>query len=288
MILEELELYEKADQIRLLALEGIYEAQSGHPGGSLSIAEMLAVLYFKHMRIDPLHPQEEERDRFVLSKGHAAPAYYAALALRGYFPVDLMKDLRRYQSPLQGHPNMNYMPGIDLSTGSLGQGLSAANGMALYAKTEEKDYRVYVICGDGEMQEGQMWEAAMTASQYRLDNVTLLVDQNGLQIDGEVSSVMNVFPLKQKFEAFGWNVLEADGHDVSQIEQALERIKGRTGRPGVILCRTRKGKGVSYMEDQVCWHGAAPDLAQLEQARTQLLAAGRLRRKEEKSKRIGK
>lgn len=269
-ILNEQELKEKAKQIRLLALEGIYEAQSGHPGGSLSIAEMLAVLYFEQMHINPQYPHDENRDRFVLSKGHAAPAYYAALALRGYFPIEEMHSLRRYHSILQGHPNMNKVPGVDMSTGSLGQGLSAANGMALYGKTEKKPYRVYVICGDGELQEGQVWEAVMTGAKYQLDNLTLLVDNNGLQIDGPVEYVKNVFPLRQKFEAFGWNVLSVDGHDILQLQKAFRQAAACHGRPSVLICKTKKGKGVSYMENQAGWHGAAPDTARFKQAVAEL------------------
>jgi len=255
-----------AREIRLKVMESIYCAQSGHPGGSLSICDMLAVLYFDQMNVNPQAPLWEERDRFVLSKGHAAPAYYAALALRGYFPVAELQNLRKIDSFLQGHPCMKKVPGVDMSTGSLGQGLSAANGMAIMGKMDCKEYRVYCICGDGEMQEGQIWEAVMTAAHYKLDNLTLLVDNNGLQIDGEVSAVMNNMPIAEKLRSFGWNVLEIRGHDIAQIQCALKAAQQFSGAPTAIVCATIKGKGVSYMENQAGWHGAAPNQEQYEQA----------------------
>lgn len=268
------ELQKTANRLRELALEGIYAAQSGHPGGSLSICDILAVLFFKEMRLNPDQPQDPSRDRFVLSKGHAAPAYYAALAEKGFFPAEDMKTLRQEGSYLQGHPARGKVPGVDMSTGSLGQGLSAANGMALAAKCEGQDYRVYCICGDGELQEGQIWEAAMTAAHYHLDNLTLFIDNNGLQIDGAVTSVMNDDPISDKFAAFGWNTEEIDGHNVEAIDLAIQEAKTCKGRPTVIICKTVKGRGVSFMENQVSWHGAAPNLEQYEQAIIELRRGG--------------
>lgn len=259
-----------ATEIRCLALEGIHAAQSGHTGGSLSIAEILAVLYGKQMNIDPEQPANPNRDRLVLSKGHAAPAYYAALALKGYFPTADMKTLRQVGSHLQGHPSMVKTKGVDMSSGSLGQGLSAANGMALAGKYDKNGYRVYCICGDGELQEGQIWEAAMTAAHYKLDNLTLFVDNNGLQIDGYVKDVMNDLPIGEKFRAFGWNVLAVDGHDAAAIDQVVEQARRCHGMPTVIVAKTIKGKGVSFMENQAGWHGAAPDDKQYEQAVAEL------------------
>lgn len=263
---EEKELKKKAAAIRLLTLKGIHAAGSGHTGGSLSIAEILSVLYFDQMNIDPEHPEDPDRDRLVLSKGHAAPAAYAALALRGYFPKEDMMTLRQVGSHLQGHPSIRKTKGVDMSSGSLGQGLSAANGMALAGQYHGKGYTVYCICGDGELQEGQIWEAAMTSAHYKLDNLILFVDHNRLQIDGEVSSVMNVEPLDEKFRSFGWEVLNADGHDVQALRAAILQAKTVKGRPTVIICNTVKGKGVSFMENQAGWHGAAPNDAQYEQA----------------------
>lgn len=268
------ELQKTANRLRELALEGIYAAQSGHPGGSLSICDILAVLFFKEMRLNPDQPQDPSRDRFVLSKGHAAPAYYAALAEKGFFPAEDMKTLRQEGSYLQGHPARGKVPGVDMTTGSLGQGLSAANGMALAAKCEGQDYRVYCICGDGELQEGQIWEAAMTAAHYHLDNLTLFIDNNGLQIDGAVTSVMNDDPISDKFAAFGWNTEEIDGHNVEAIDRAIQEAKTCKGRPTVIICKTVKGRGVSFMENQVSWHGAAPNLEQYEQAIIELRRGG--------------
>lgn len=264
------ELYSISNQIRQLTVQAVFDAKSGHPGGSLSICDILAVLFFKQMKIEPSDAEDENRDRFVLSKGHAAPAYYAALALRGYFKTEELKKLRKIDSFLQGHPSRGKILGVDMSTGSLGQGLSAANGMALTAKADKKDYRVYCICGDGELQEGQIWEAAMTAAHYKLDNLTLFVDCNGLQIDGKVEDVMNVAPVSDKFQAFGWKVLEIDGHDIEAIDEAVNRAKESKVKPTVILCKTVKGKGVSFMENQAGWHGMTPNEQQFEAAMADL------------------
>ena len=246
-----------ADKARLLALEGIYSAQSGHPGGSLSICDILSVLYNKIMNIDPKNPDKADRDRFVLSKGHACPALYSVLALKGYFSTDLLKTLRKPDSILQGHPDMKHIPGVDMSTGSLGQGISAACGMALSAKLSNEAYRVYAICGDGEMQEGQVWEAAMFAAHYKLNNLCAVIDYNGLQIDGDVHKVMCPAPIDEKFKAFGWNVILIDGHDYDQIEEAFNAAKS-SDKPTAIIAKTVKGKGVSFMENQAGWHGNAP------------------------------
>jgi len=251
-------LEEFAKRIRLGALEGVYSAGSGHPGGSLSIADILAYLYSQEMRIDPENPKWEDRDRFVLSKGHTAPAYYAALAVRGYFPTEELKTLRKIDSRLQGHPDMKHIPGVDMTTGSLGLGISAACGMALAGKIENKDYRVYTIVGDGESEEGQVWEAAMFASHYKLSNLCVILDWNGLQIDGPVAEVMNPTPHDKKFEAFGFNVISIDGHDFDEIEKAFAAARACTDRPTAIIAKTVKGKGVSFMENQVGWHGKAP------------------------------
>ena len=223
------------------------------------------------MNIDEKKPNKENRDRFVLSKGHAAPAYYAALAMRGFFPREDLKTLRKIDSYLQGHPCRGKIPGVDMSTGSLGQGLSAANGMALYSKTEKKDFYVYCVCGDGELQEGQIWEAVMSASHYKLDNLILFVDQNKLQIDGRVENVMNVEPIADKFKAFGWSVYETDGHNIEALDETIEKAKKVQGAPSVIVCHTIKGKGVSYMENEVGWHGAAPNKEQYLQAMKELI-----------------
>ncbi len=264
-------LYNVSKEMRRLVVDAIYQAQSGHPGGSLSICEILTVLYFKQMNIDEKKPNKENRDRFVLSKGHAAPAYYAALAMRGFFPREDLKTLRKIDSYLQGHPCRGKIPGVDMSTGSLGQGLSAANGMALYSKTEKKDFYVYCVCGDGELQEGQIWEAVMSASHYKLDNLILFVDQNKLQIDGRVENVMNVEPIADKFKAFGWSVYETDGHNIEALDETIEKAKKVQGAPSVIVCHTIKGKGVSYMENEVGWHGAAPNKEQYLQAMKELI-----------------
>ncbi len=258
------ELLRIAYEIRRGAVTAVYSAASGHPGGSLSIAEILSYLYFEEMNIDPKDPKKAERDRFVLSKGHAAPGLYAALALRGFFPVDELTTLRQIDSVLQGHPDMKHIPGIDMSTGSLGLGISAACGMALAAKYQHKDYRVWSIVGDGESEEGQVWEAAMFAAHYKLDNLAIFVDWNGLQIDGPVAEVMNPTPLDEKFRAFGWNVIMIDAHDLDAIEAAVELAKTTKGKPTAIIAKSVKGKGVSYMENEVNWHGAAPKKEQYE------------------------
>ena len=252
-------LREKANNIRVGTVEAVYSASSGHPGGSLSIADILAYLYFKEMNVDPSDPEKADRDRFVLSKGHASPALYATLAERGYFDKSLLKTFRKYGSILQGHPDMKHVPGVDMSTGSLGQGVSAAGGMALAGKVSGKDYRVYTIVGDGESEEGQVWEAAMFAAHYKLDNLCLFVDFNGLQIDGPVADVIGPAPFEEKYRAFGWNVISIDGNDLDQIDAACTAAKQCKGKPTAIIARTVKGKGVSYMENSVGWHGTAPN-----------------------------
>ena len=261
-----------AKQIRIDIIEETAAAGSGHPGGSLSCADILTVLYFDKMNIDPANPRWADRDRLVLSKGHAAPALYAALAERGYFPREDLKTLRDIHSHLQGHPNMNDPPGVDMSTGSLGQGLSVANGMALAGRLDNKDYWVYCVLGDGEIQEGQVWEAAMSSAHYKLDHVIAFVDHNKLQIDGPNDKVMTVNPVDEKFAAFGWHVQVIDGNDLEAISAAIDAAKAEAGRPSVIVCETVKGKGVSFMEDQVGWHGKAPSAEQAEQAIAELSA----------------
>lgn len=258
------ELQKIAYKIRRDAIDAVYSAASGHPGGSLSIAEILAYLYFEEMNIDPKNPQKPDRDRFVLSKGHAAPGLYAALAERGYFPVEELKTLRQIDSVLQGHPDMKHIPGVDMSTGSLGLGISAACGMALAAKQMKQDWRVWTIVGDGESEEGQVWEAAMFAAHYKLDNLCAIIDWNGLQIDGAVKDVMNPTPLDEKFKAFGWHVIMIDAHDLAAIDTAVKEAKATKGQPTAIIAKSVKGKGVSYMENAVNWHGAAPKQEQYE------------------------
>ena len=259
-----------AYKARKHALTGIYNAQSGHPGGSLSIADILSVLYFEVMNVDPKDPKKADRDRFVLSKGHCAPALYGILAEKGFFPVEDVATLRRTDSYMQGHPDMKGIPGIDMSTGSLGQGISAANGMALAGKLAGKDYRVYTILGDGELEEGQVWEAAMFAAHYKLDNLTAFIDNNGLQIDGNIADVMNSNPIDEKFKAFNWNVITIDAHDYDAILDAVNQAKATKGQPTVIIAKSVKGKGVSFMEGQAAWHGAAPKQEQFEQAIAEL------------------
>lgn len=259
-----------ARQIRRHIISMVGEAGSGHPGGSLSAADIVTALYFDVMRIDPQKPQWPERDRFVLSKGHAAPVLYAALAERGYFPVEDLKTLRKLGSLLQGHPDMRKVPGVEMSTGSLGQGLSVANGMALAGKLDGLDYRVYVLLGDGEIEEGQVWEAAMAAAHFKLDNVVAFLDYNGLQIDGPIEEVMSAEPVADKWRAFGWAVQEIDGHDMEQILAAVAQARETRGKPSLIIARTVKGKGVSFMENEVGWHGAAPKPEQVEQALAEL------------------
>ena len=262
-----------ACKVRLGIIEGVYAAKSGHPGGSLSAADVLTYLYFKHMNIDPQNPRWEKRDRFVLSKGHAAPALYSVLANRGFFPVDELKTLRHIGSRLQGHPNMNLTSGVDMSTGSLGQGVSTAAGMALGAKRLGNGVRVYTLLGDGEIEEGQVWEAFMFAAHFKLDNLCVIIDINGLQIDGPTEKVMNSAPVDAKMEAFGFNVVTIDGHDFDQIESAFAAFRACTGKPTAILMHTTKGKGVSYMENSVDWHGKAPNDAEYEVAMGELRAA---------------
>jgi len=259
-------LKEKARTMRKDIISMLSEAGSGHPGGSLSAADILSVLYFYEMKLDPRNPQWPERDRFVLSKGHAAPVLYAALAEKGFFPKEELKTLRKLGSRLQGHPDMKKIPGVEMSTGSLGQGLSAANGMALAGKLDGKDYRVYVLLGDGECQEGQIWEAAMFAAHYKLDNVTAFLDHNGLQIDGRIVDVMSPEPLEEKWRSFGWHVEVIDGHQIREIISALARVKNIKGKPSMIIANTVKGKGVSFMEGVAAWHGAAPKADEAERA----------------------
>ena len=261
-----------ATQIRMAVIEGVFHAKSGHPGGSLSISDLLAYLYFKEMNVDPSRPDWEDRDRFVLSKGHCAPALYGALANKGFFPVEEVKTLRHIGSILQGHPCMNETPGVDMSTGSLGQGISAAVGMALAAKVDNKTYRTYAVLGDGEIEEGQVWEAAMFAAHKKLDNLCIVVDNNNLQIDGAVDEVNSPYPIPEKFAAFGWNVIVIDAHDFDQIEAAFAAARACTGKPTAIIQKSVKGKGVSFMENQVSWHGSAPNAEQYEQAMNELKA----------------
>ncbi len=247
-----------ACKMRENIIEQVYNAQSGHPGGSLSSADILAVLYNVEMRVDPVNPGWEERDRFVLSKGHCTPALYSALAQRGFFPEEDLAGFRQLESYLEGHPSMRSVPGVDMSTGSLGQGISAAVGMALAYKTDKKDGRVYAILGDGELQEGQVWEAMMAGAHYKLDNLTAFLDHNGLQIDGNIKDIMNPEDVSEKFKAFGWNVLQINGHDIVEIYEAVQEAKAYKGKPTMIVAATHKGKGVSFMEDDYSWHGSAP------------------------------
>ena len=261
-----------ATKIRMAVIEGTFHAKSGHPGGSLSIADLMAYLYWKEMRIDPTDPKWVGRDRFVLSKGHAAPALYGALAHRGYFPVAEIATLRKVSSMLQGHPDMKQIPGVDMSSGSLGQGISCAVGMALAGKLDKADYRVYTVLGDGEIGEGQVWEAAMFASAKGLDNLVIIVDNNNLQIDGTVEEVNSPYPIPEKFAAFGCHVIEIDAHDYDQIEAALAEAKTVAGKPTCIVMKSVKGKGVSFMENQCNWHGSAPNKEQYEVAMAELSA----------------
>ena len=259
-----------ANKVRKNALTAVYSAASGHPGGSLSIADLLALLYFEVMNVDPKNPKMENRDRLVLSKGHTAPALYSVLAEKGFFPVEDVATFRNAKSYLQGHPDMNKVPGIDMSTGSLGQGVSVAGGMALAAKLDNKDYRVYSILGDGELEEGQVWEQAMFAPHYKLDNLTIFVDNNGLQIDGDISEVMNPNPIDEKFRAFGWHVIVADAHNFDELMAAIDEAKATKGKPTAVIMKSVKGKNVSFMENQAGWHGAAPNKEQYEQAIAEL------------------
>ena len=267
------ELKTLACKVRMGIIEGVFNAKSGHPGGSLSIADIMTYLYFKEMNVNPENPKCENRDRLVLSKGHTAPALYAAMAHKGYFPVEELKTLRKSDSRLQGHPSMKYLPGIDMCTGSLGQGISAAVGMALGAKLQNKDFRVYAPLGDGEIEEGQVWEAAMFAGNHALDNLVAIVDNNNLQIDGTVEEVNSPYPIKEKFEAFGWNVIEINGHCFKQIDEAFTAARQCKGKPTCIVAKTVKGKGVSFMENQCSWHGSAPNKEQYDIAMAELNAA---------------
>ena len=267
------ELQKIACKVRMGIIEGVSNAKSGHPGGSLSIADLLTYLYFVKMKIDPQNPKMEDRDRLVLSKGHCAPGLYSALAQRGYFPVDELKTLRHIGSRLQGHPDMKHIPGVDMSSGSLGQGISAACGMALSGKLSNQSYRVYAILGDGEIEEGQVWEAAMFAAHKKLDNLVAIVDSNGLQIDGTVAEVNSPEPITDKFASFGFHVITMDAHDFNDIERAFAEAEQVTGKPVAIIQKSVKGKGVSFMENQVSWHGSAPNKEQYEQAMAELNAA---------------
>ncbi len=266
------ELKRIATDVRKSAITAVHAANSGHPGGSLSIADVLTLLYFEVMNIDPENPKNPDRDRFVLSKGHCAPGLYGVLAERGFFPKEDIPTFRKTGSYLQGHPDMKGVPGVDMSSGSLGQGISAANGMALAGKIDGKDYRVYTILGDGELEEGQVWEAAMYAPHYKLDNLTAFVDFNGLQIDGDISKVMNPLPIDKKFESFGWHVIVCDGHDFEAMLAAINEAKATKGKPTMIILKTIKGKDVSFMENNPAWHGSAPNDEQYQQAMDELNA----------------
>lgn len=260
------ELEEKAKQVRRGIIEAVYSNQSGHPGGSLSVADIMTVLYFNEMNINPENPNWEDRDRLVLSKGHCAPALYSCLANRGYFDVEELKTFRNINSRLQGHPDKNKVPGVDMTTGSLGQGLSSANGMAIAGKIDNKSYRVYCILGDGEIEEGQVWEAAMAANKYKLDNLCVIIDNNNLQIDGTIEEVMSSYPIDEKFRSFGFEIIKIDGHNIDEILKAFEVARNIKGKPTCIIAKTIKGKGISFMENQVGWHGKAPNEEQYKQA----------------------
>ncbi len=259
MTMDNLELQKMANEVRKGIVTAVHSAKSGHPGGSLSAADIFTYLYFEELHIDPENPKDPDRDRFVLSKGHTAPGLYSVMANRGYFPVEELKTLRHVGARLQGHPSMQYLPGLDMSSGSLGQGISAACGMALAAKIDGKEHRVYTLLGDGEIEEGQVWEAAMFAGAKKLDNLVVIVDNNNLQIDGTVEEVNSPYPIDKKFEAFNFFVIEVDGHNFDQLRSAFREAKEMKGRPTAIICKTVKGKGVSFMEDQVGWHGKAPN-----------------------------
>ena len=268
------ELEKKANEVRQSIVTALHSAKSGHPGGSLSAADIMTYLYFEEMNVDPKNPKMADRDRFVLSKGHVAPALYSVLAHKGYFPVQDLVTLRHTGSYLQGHPDMKHIPGVDMSAGSLGQGLSCAVGMAQAGKMDDKDYRVYAMCGDGEIQEGQIWEAAMWAGAHHLDNLTVIVDNNNLQIDGTVEEVCSPYPIDKKFEAFNFHVININGNDMEEIRNAFAEAKKVKGMPVAIIAKTTKGKGVSFMENQVGWHGKAPNDEQYEQAMEELKKAG--------------
>ncbi len=265
------ELKQIAKKIRQGIIESVYSGKSGHPGGSLSIADIMTVLYFNEMNINPENPKDEDRDRLVLSKGHCAPALYSALANKGFFDVQELKSLRNIESRLQGHPDMKKIPGVDMTTGSLGQGLSSANGMAIAGKLDNKNYRVYCILGDGEIEEGQIWEAAMASSKYKLDNLCVIVDNNNLQIDGTIEEVMSSYPIDEKFRSFGFQVINIDGHDIEEIIKGFEVAKNIKEKPTCIIAKTIKGKGVSFMENKAEWHGKAPNEEQYNKAMKELL-----------------
>ncbi len=269
-----LELKKMANEVRKDIITSVHSAKAGHPGGSLSAADIFTYLYFEELRVDPKNPEAPERDRFVLSKGHTAPGYYAALARRGFFPVEDLVTLRHIGSHLQGHPCKQHTPGVDMSSGSLGQGISAAVGMAIAGKFDNADYRVYTLLGDGELQEGQVWEASMLAAHRKLDNLVVIVDNNGLQIDGNVADVNSPYPIDEKFKAFNFHVINIDGHDFDQIRAAFEEAKTVKGRPTAIIAKTVKGKGVSFMENQASWHGTAPNDEQYAAAMADLEKAG--------------
>lgn len=273
-LVNKLELMKIANEVRKGSITGTYHAKSGHPGGSLSAAELFTYLIFEEMNIDPKDPKKADRDRFVLSKGHTAPGYYSALALRGFFPIEDMVTLRKVGSYLQGHPDMKSVPGVDMSTGSLGQGVSAAVGMAISAKISNEDYRVYTLLGDGEIQEGQVWEAAMLAGHRKLDNLVVIVDNNGLQIDGNIDEVCSPYPIDKKFEAFNFHVINIDGHDFDQIDAAMKEARTVKGQPTAIIAKTVKGKNVSFMENKASWHGVAPNEEQYAQAMKELEEVG--------------
>ena len=272
--MNKLELMKTANEIRKGVITAVHSAKSGHPGGSLSAADIYTYLYFEEMNIDPADPKKADRDRFVLSKGHTAPGYYATLANRGFFPVEDLKTLRKVGSYLQGHPDMKHIPGVDMSSGSLGQGISAAVGMAISAKLSGDDYRVYTLLGDGEIQEGEVWEASMLAAHRKLDNLVVIVDNNNLQIDGKITDVNSPYPIDKKFEAFNFHVINIDGNDFDQIEAAFKEARKTKGMPTAIIAKTIKGKGVSFMEDQAGWHGKAPNDEQYAQAMEELEKAG--------------
>lgn len=272
--MNKLELMKIANEVRKGSITGTYHAKSGHPGGSLSAADLFTYLIFEEMNIDPKEPKKADRDRFVLSKGHTAPGYYSALALRGFFPIEDMVTLRKVGSYLQGHPDMKSVPGVDMSTGSLGQGVSAAVGMAISAKISNEDYRVYTLLGDGEIQEGQVWEAAMLAGHRKLDNLVVIVDNNGLQIDGNIDEVCSPYPIDKKFEAFNFHVINIDGHDFDQIDAAMKEARTVKGQPTAIIAKTVKGKNVSFMENKASWHGVAPNEEQYAQAMKELEEVG--------------
>ena len=272
--MDTLELKKQANEIRKGIVTAVHSAKSGHPGGSLSAADIFTYLYFEEMNIDPKNPKKEDRDRFVLSKGHVAPAYYSTLAHRGYFPVEDLTTLRKVGSYLQGHPDMKGTPGVDMSSGSLGQGISVAVGMALSAKMSGEDYRVYTLLGDGEIQEGQVWEASMFAGFRKLDNLVVIVDNNNLQIDGSVDQVCSPYPIDEKFKAFNFHVINIDAHDFEQIKSAFEEARNTKGMPTAIIAKSVKGKGVSFMENQAKWHGSAPNDEQFEEAMKDLEKVG--------------